>query len=304
MSAGGFPSEDVPAIYSRTALLGTTLVTLAFVVVAELQVPWVLLPLGLFVLFVAPGYAVVALLFGARTLPSLALNIAMIVGMSVLFNAVVGTLLLYYAIAPLAPLVGAFAAVVCAAATVVQYQRERWNESRRPGQWLRSVLALPGFTPAQRTAAYALLIGVAVTFGAIGYLSTLQPRSAPDLSLAIVGPGGTTSTLPTSGTVNSTLALIVEVGNNATSQSLVLGVNSTLVGQTGSTRTTVPWTVPLHLAPNVTSSESLSLTSGETDNIQFSFQVDTGGDYAISFFLTPLQSHVAVRTSSLTVRIT
>jgi uncharacterized membrane protein len=298
-----FPALGAPAIFDPVALLATTGLLLLFVVVAALQVPWVLIPLGLFVLFVAPGYGAVALLFGERTVPSLAANIAMIVGFSVVINVVLGTLLLFFAIAPLAPLVGAAAAVICAAATVVQYRRPHGSAPGHRMRRLRSYFELAGFSSRQRVAAYALFVGILLTFGAIGYLSTVQPGNGPDLSLAVVGPDGTTSTLPTSGSINGTLYVVLLVQNNETAQSLVLGVNSSLVGQNATNFTTVTWGAPLALGPNVTASTVLELTSGEKDNVAVSFQFGLGGDYLVSFSLTPPQSHLPVRTSGIAVRI-
>lgn len=304
MSTRISPVPGAPAIFDSTALVITTVLTLAFVVLAYYQVPWVLIPLGLFVLFVAPGYAVDALLFGQRAVPSLAANIALVVGFSVLFNVVLGTVILLFAITPLAPLVGLGAAAMCTAATIVQVDRDRAAGAGHRTRRLRSFFELPGFTSPQRVAAYALFVGILFTFAAIGYLSTVQPGKAPDLSLGVVGPDGTTSTLPTSGTVNSTLTVLLDVQNNATTQSLLLSVNSSLVGTNETNWTSIPWAMPLQLAPQVTSSELITLTSGEAESVDVSFQFSTGGDYAVSFSLTPPQSHVAVRTSGIAVQIT
>lgn len=303
MATRDFPSLGAPAIFDPLALLVTTGLVLLFVVFAALQIPWVLIPLGLFVLFVAPGYGAVALLFGDRTLPSLAANIAMIVGFSVVINVVLGTLLLFFAIAPLAPLVGAGGAVICAAATVVQYRLPRHSAPGHRMRRLRSYFELPGFTTRQRAAAYALFVAILLTFTAIGYLSTVQPGNGPDLSMAVVGPDGTTSSLPTSGSINATLSVVLLLQNNETAQSLVLGVNSSLIGQNGTNFTTVPWSTPLALGPNVTASTLLQLTSGEKDNVAVSFAFGLGGDYLVSFSLTPPQSHVALRTGGISVRI-
>jgi len=298
------PSRGPPQIFLHPALLITTLVTLVFVVVSVLQLPWVLIPLGLFVLFVAPGYAVVALLFSGRPLPSMALNAALVVAFSVVFNVLLGAVLFYFAIGPVSPLVGLGVAVLCASATVIQLLRPRGVPPSAGIHLARAHLQLPGFTSGQRTAAYALFAGIVVTFGVIGYLSTLEPGRAPDLSLGVVGPDGTTNTLPTSGTVNSTLTVIVEVQNNATAQPFILSANSSIIGTNGTLWTIVPWVMPLRLAPNVTSSETLNLSSGEIDDVPVSFQFTSDGNYAVSFALTPPQTHGAVRTSSISVVIT
>lgn len=303
MASRNSPSPEIPAVFVPSALLITTLVALAFVVVSDLQIPWVLIPLGLIVLFWVPGYAVVALIFGGRPLPSLALNVGMIVGFSVLVNVVFGTLFLYFSIGPLDPLVGLVAAVVSAAATLVQYRRPRAAGSDGETHRFRSYFALPGFSRGQRVAAYSLFVAILLTFGAIGYLSTLHPGNTPDLSLGVVGPTGTTSTLPTSGIVNSTLAVIVNIGNNDTIQSLALSVNSSLIGGNSTNATTVPWAMPLPLGPSVKSSETLHLTSGESAHVSVSFLFRASGDYVVSFSLTPVGSHTVVRANALTIRI-
>ena len=281
----------------------TTALTLAFVLVAELQIEWVLIPLGLFVLFFGPGYAAVALLFGNRTMPSLTLNVALIVGFSVLINVVLGTLLYTFAIGPLTVLVGLGDAAVCWAGTVVQYRRP---QTARPGQWsrrLRSLYELPGFSPRQRAAAYALFACILLTFGVIGYLSSLPPGATTDLSLGVLGPDGTARTLPTAGIVNGTLTVEVVVQNNATAQSLDLIVNSILVGGNATGMTTIAWDMPLHLASNVTSSTVLDLPSKGSDSLDVSFEFSSGGSYVVSFSLAPPQSHAVLRESALSLQI-
>jgi uncharacterized membrane protein len=297
--------SEPPDLYNVLALLITALLTGAFIVVAAFRVPWILIPLGLFVLFVAPGYALAALLFGGeREITSLPLNIALIVGFSVLVDVVIGTIALFFSIGPLSPIVGAEVALLCFIAVFVQLQRRRvlGPKSNAPG--FRSWFKLPGFTPGQRTAAYALFICVLLTFGVIGYLSILSPKSTPDLSLAVLGPNGTTSTLPTSGGINTTLGVILLVQNNATTQSFVLTVSSTLVGGNATKPTSVPWVLPLQLGPGATSTEVLPLTHGQSDSVAVSFQFANRGDYAISFSLTPPQSTLAIRTAGITVEIT
>jgi uncharacterized membrane protein len=299
------PESERPDLYNVLALLITALLTGAFIVVAALRLPWILIPLGLFVLFVAPGYALAALLFGGeREITSLPLNIALIVGFSLVVDVGIGTVALFFSIGPLSPIVGVEVALLCFIAVFVQFQRRHvlGRKTHTPGFW--SWIELPGFTSSQRTTAYVLFVGVLVTFGVIGLLSTLQPSNTPDLSLAVLGPNGTTSTLPSSGSVNSTLGVLLLVQNNATAQSLVLSVNSSLIGGNPAPSTSVPWVLPLQLAPGATSTEVLPLTHGETDSVAVSFQFADRGNYTISFSLTPPQSTVAVRTVGISVEIT
>ena len=304
LATRGSPVSGLPAIFDPGALSVTTLVTILFVVAAELSVSWALFPLGLFVLFAAPGYAATALLLGRRPLPSVAVNFALIAGLSVLINVLLGTALYAFAITPVVPLIGLADAIICTAGTFVQFRRARTVRPVSGPSWFRSLLALPRFRPSQRAAAYALFAGILVVLGVIGYLSTIVPNPGPDLSLTAVGPDGTSATLPTNGLVNATLTVLVIVQNNATAQSLVLTLNSTLVGSNSTSFTSIPWTMPLLLGPNITTSDPVNLTSGASESIQVQFQFDAGGDYAIGLALTPAASHVALRTLFLGIEIT
>ncbi len=303
MAAPSTRPSDKAAVFEPGALAAATAVTLLFTFAAEFQVDWALVPLGIAVLFFAPGYAVAALLFGKRPLPTLAANFALVVGFSVLVNAVFGTVLLYFAVGPLSPLVGLCDAVVCVFGTVVQYGRP----AAHGAPWsprLASYFELPAFSTGQKAAAVALLAAILVTFGAIGYLAAAQPSQSPDLSMTVVGPDGTTSTIPTSGIVNATYTVIVEVQNGATAQSFTLTLNSTLVGANTTNRTVIPWSMPLALAANVTSSEPVSLAGKASEPISVEFDFSTPGDYAISFALSTPTSAVPVRNVSITVDIT
>ena len=91
MSAARDRPPGTRTVFDADALGITTVLTLVFVLLAEFNVPWLLIPFGLFVRFAAPGYGAAALLFGRRALSSLAMNIALIAGPSVLINVVAGT---------------------------------------------------------------------------------------------------------------------------------------------------------------------------------------------------------------------
>ncbi len=303
MSAAGGRPPGTRTVFDADALGITTVLTLVFVVLVELNVPWLLIPFGLFVLFAAPGYAAAALLFGRRALSSLAMNLALIVGFSVLINVVVGTVLLLLGISPLAAILGVVDAALCTVATAVQFRRPWEAPLEQRILRLRTAFELPGFSRPQRAAAYALLAGILVTFAAIGYLSTVPSGSNSDLSLAIVGPDGTTATLPTTGSVNTSISLTIDVGNNATAQSLVLSVSSVLVGQNATSLAAVPWTMPIQLAPNVTSSEVLSLSSGAHSSEGIVFQFSASGDYRLLFWLSATGSSAPLRSVTLSLLI-
>jgi uncharacterized membrane protein len=297
------PTAGASSFYGVIPLLATTAVTVAFVVAAILGLPGVLIPLGLFVIFFAPGYAAAALLFGRRRLPSIPANIAVIVGLSVLGVVALGTLALYFSVAPLAPLVGFGVLGLDIGATLVQYDREGVRPFGPTARRIRSFFELPGFTPGERTAAVALFVVIVVTLGAIGYLATLQPGNTPDLTLAVVGPDGTTATLPTSGPVGGVLAVVLLVHNNASTQSLTLSVNASLVGGSGARSTNVPWVMPLQLAAGSTSSERLNLTSGESISVDVSFEMLHRGEFAVDFSLTAPPAKAPVRAVGITLVI-
>ena len=303
MSAAGDRPPGTRTVFDADALGITTVLTLVFVLLVEFNVPWLLIPFGLFVLFAAPGYGAAALLFGRRALSSLAMNLALIVGLSVLINVVVGTVLLVLEISPLAAILGAVDAALCTVATAVQFRRPWEAPLEQRILRVRTAFELPGFSRPQRAAAYALFAGILLTFAAIGYLSSVPTGGSPDLSLAIVGPDGTTATLPTTGGVNTTISLTVDIGNNASAQSLLLSVSSVLVGQNATSLAAVPWTMPIHLAPNVTSSEVVSLSSDAHSTVGISFQFNASGDYRLLFSLSPTGSSAALRSVALSLRI-
>ena len=303
LSARDSLPTGVPAIFHWGALAVTTALTLAFVIAADLQIAGALIPLGLFVLFFAPGYGAVAILFGNRTVPSLAINVAMIVAFSVVINVVLGTLLFYFGVGPLTVLVGLGDAAVCWAGTAVQYRRPSTPGAGGWARRFRFLYELPGFTSRQRAAAYALFACILLTFGVIGYLSTVPSGPTTDLSLGVLGPDGTARTLPTAGIVNGSLTVEVVVQNGATAQSLDLTVNATLVGENATQMTSVPWDMPLQLAPNATSSTVLHLPSKGSDSMDVSFEFSSGGSYVVSFSLAPPQTHVVLRESAISLQI-
>lgn len=302
MAARSSRPTEKAAVFDPGALGATTVLALLFTLAAEFKVEWATVPLGFFVLFVAPGYAGAALLFGRRPLPSLAANVALVVGLSVLVNVVLGTLFLAFAVAPLSPLIGLADSVVCIVGTAVQYGRPTAGGAPWSRQ-LASYFELPEFSSGQKAAAYALFVAILVTFGAIGYLAAAQPGKSPDLSLTVVGPDGTTATIPTHGLVNATYTVLVDVQNNKTAQSFVLTLNSTLVGANTTNRTVVPWVMPLALAPNVTTSDVLSLGAGGSTSITVEFSFGLGGDYAISVSLAASTSGTPVRSALIAIVI-
>jgi uncharacterized membrane protein len=304
VSVSSDPASEATALYSAPALLASAALTAGFVLASADHLAWAQAPLGIFVLFFAPGYAGMALLFGKRAIPSYPANFALIVGLSVIFNVTIGVVLLYFSLGPINSIIGVAGAVLCFLASVAQKARHPTGQSSSATRRIGAVFRFPGFSRGQRAAAYALFAAVLLTFGVIGYIATLQPGNTPDLAMTLVGPDGTTSTLPAEGTVNTSLAVIVEVHNNATAQPFILSVNSSLVGENGTNFTNLPWAMPLHLAPFVTSEESLNLSKGGSESVSISFQFDRTGDYLVSFSLTPPRSATPVRSTAIAIAIT
>ncbi|MFZ1023350.1 MAG: DUF1616 domain-containing protein [Thermoplasmata archaeon] len=285
-SSAGVP-DPVSRIYDAKLLIVASLVC-AFYLVVELAVGGLAqVLLGLFVILVAPGYAVGALFFGRGSRLPWTVQVAVIVGLSVVIESSVGIL---YFVRPhggltLNLLLGLLAYTLTLAATVVQWSRGMALDLSPLWERLRSGVTLPGFSRGQRVAAFALFAAILLTFGAIGYLSTVHPGGQPVLSIAAFGPNGTTNTLPTGGNPNQTLEVIVEIGNDGTPQSLNLTVSSALSTSNGTSQATIAWTMPLALGPGSQSSTSVPLAAGEIEMIPITFEFASPGDYTVTFTL-------------------
>ncbi|MGA8511183.1 MAG: DUF1616 domain-containing protein [Thermoplasmata archaeon] len=290
-------------IYDAKLLMLATVLSGTYTIVELLVggVPQLLL--GLFVVLVAPGYAVAALLFGRASRLPWTVHFALIVGLTVVIEASVGTL--YYfgtpGGQPLNNVLGVMATALCLVATLVQTTRGEVQDLSPISEKFRRWTALPGFSSGQRVAAYSALTAILVIFGAIGVLSTVHPNGGPLLSIAVVGPDGTTTTLPTGGRTNQTLQVIVEVGNDGTPQSLNLTVSSALVGGAGGS-SSIPWTMPLHLDSGTQSSVTVTLAGGASTMIPISFEFANPGGYSVTFTLqAPSGTSPAVAGLGLTI---
>jgi len=252
---------------------------------------------------VAPGYAVAALVFGRRGGLSTAANAAVVVGLSVVVNVGAGLLLLTARIASLAVPLGAVAASLLSIALIVQASEQPRGQEPILAPRLRRQFSHPEFSSAQRLAAYALLAGILVTIGTIGYLSTTGNGGTPTVSLAVVGPNGEATTLPTAGTTYQTLSVELLIQNNATVQSLRLVVNATLLGGPAHPPVNVPWAMPIPLRPGATSSTLLPLTRSQYATVPVSFYFTQTGTYVLGVSLVaPLGGDL--RTVTLSESIT
>jgi Protein of unknown function (DUF1616) len=272
--------------YDPRVLIVVALVLAAYIVLTVL--PWtpVTAVLGAVVLLLAPGYGVGALLFrGARRFVPPAANLALVVGLSVVYNGLVGILLLL--VGPgLSALPLALAALppVVLGAVAHSWRGAPTTWTSLPQQ-LAAPFRLPGFSSGQRRLIGVLLVGSVVAFGAIAYEATVVPPAGPSLSLAVTGPDGTTSTLPSSGTTNHTFAVLLTLGSTTEVSSAELTVGVSLLGSPPATNATVPWSMPLVLGAGVTSSENLTLGAGATISVAVSYTFPHAGSYTVTFTL-------------------
>jgi uncharacterized membrane protein len=298
-------SDFVSQLYDAKLLFAAAIVCIVYLVV-ELTVggPAQVL-LGLFVLFVAPGYGVASLLFGRGSRFPWPVHIAFIVCLGVVTEVMVG--LLYFVGAhgtlTLNLPVGWLGYSLCIAASLVQWRRGKLHPLSPLWGRVRRRFALPGFTAGQRVAAFALLAAILVTLGAIGYLSTVHPEVQPLLSIAVLGPDGTTNTLPTVVSANQTAAVTVEVRNDGTAQTLNLTVLSELTSSSGTPGSIIPWLMPLRLGSAIQSSTAISLAAGASNPITVTFAFATPGEYSVTFTLqAPGQTPPVDAVLSETVR--
>ncbi|MGI0129428.1 MAG: DUF1616 domain-containing protein [Thermoplasmata archaeon] len=279
--------EHRSTIYREDGLILLFLLTLIYVGVVILTPgSRVRVPLGLVELLFAPGYALGAILFFRRPLLPVAAEFSVSVGLSVVFNVLVGLLLALVGAGVTIDLLTVADAIPVAVGLIVKVVVSSDRTVTGVGGAVARELRLPGVRPAYRPVIYVLLVAALVAFGGVVYLSVAQPPSAPGTSLALYGPDGTTATLPASLTVGEVGLVVVSISNGASNGSISLVVSAVLVGQNGSTLTPVSWAMPLALAPNTTSSLALtSLGYGQSNSQSVTFQFSQPGAYGLSFAL-------------------
>jgi uncharacterized membrane protein len=273
-------------IFRESGLIALFLVTLVYVGVVFITPGSVVrIPLGLLELLFAPGYALCAILFIRRPLLPIAAEFSFSVGLSVVFNVLVGLIL-----ALTGPgLTATWLTVADAAAVSLGFVIKvvTGNDPKLTG--VRAAVArefrLPGIRPAYRPAAYAVLLAIVVAFGVVVYVSIAQPPTKAPTSLALYGADGTTATLPTSLSAGAVGLVVVSVANGAQNGSIELVLIATVVGQSYTNLTPVPWAPPLSLGPNTTSSLPLSVGYGHSTSITVTFEFAIAKDYAMAFSL-------------------
>ncbi|MCI4365237.1 MAG: DUF1616 domain-containing protein [Thermoplasmata archaeon] len=292
-----------PQFFRRSYLfLLTVLVAVYTAVVIVYPTPWVDLPLGLLTLLFVPGYAIGALAFGARPRWPWSLTFAVVVGLSVAFNVALGLILLALNVGLPAPTFAFVSLILVMVALLVWVATRPTETGSRFTNYLREELRLPGHSPSQRALGYALLLGIVLTLAMIVYIASIYPVPPSDLSLGLTGPGGISANLPQNGTINSTLALYIIVGNNATTQQLTLKVLSFIGAVAPNNYTSVNWTQPLLLGNGTVSSVPVNLTPSESLTVHFKFFFLSAGSYILTFVLADPSGHT-LRSASWSIAI-
>jgi uncharacterized membrane protein len=279
------PTGQRTTIFRESGLIVVFLITLVYDGVVFLAPgSAVQVPLGFVELLFAPGYALGAIAFIRKPLLPPAAEFSITVGLSVIFNVLVGLLLALFSLGlAVVWLVVADTAVVWIGLIV----KVVWEEA--PGvtgvsDAIRRELRLPGVRPSYRNAVYALLVASLVAFAGVVYLSTAQPSTAPSTSLAIYGPTGTTASLPKQLTVGEVGLVVLSISDGYSTGPIVLVVTAVDLNKTTSV-TPVPWTLPLTLTPGATSSLPLGLGYGGQTSETVTFEFPQQDDYALTFTL-------------------
>jgi uncharacterized protein DUF1616 len=277
---------------------------------------WLTLPLGLLTLFFTPGYGLVAIGVGERRRWPWYLTTVLVVGLSVGFNIALGLLLLvgHYGLLPL--LLGISALVLLFLGAVAQFSRSGEATDRAFATMVRAELGLRGYSPAQRGAAYALVVAILIVIAGMAYIASVNPREKSDVSFGITGPQGTIVGLPIALNVKVAATFVVNVGNNGTAQAwtLFISANATAAEANGKPLNVTPpvpqfvaWNSPLVLANGNFSNTSLGVLAPNevlTLNVSLQFNTTLSGtvgsttNYTVTFELLPAGGNVPVREAS------
>jgi len=263
------PTALPPQFYRRTYLFILTVLTGVYAVVAVVfPTPWVEVPLGLLTLLFVPGYALGALTFGAQPRWPWSLTFALTVGLSVAFNVAVGLVLLEFNLGLPAPVFAFVALILLMGATLAWVAKQPAESGSRFTAVVAEELRLPGHSSAQRAVGYALVVGIVLVLVLIIYFASIFPAPTPNLSLALVGPGGTVNNLTRNGTIgnlSSGPTYIIDVlVNDSTAQTLNLTLNASPNGNATAFTKGPPLTSLLDLAGPTTSSVRLVIGANGT----------------------------------------
>jgi hypothetical protein len=315
------PSSVTPLPIRISVLLLLTLLTAVYCVAIIFPgTVWITVPLGLLTLLFTPGYGLVAIGVGERARWPWYLTFIVVVGLSVAFNVAIGILLAqgHYGLLPLVLAVSSL--FILFLGGVAQFTRYPVASDDRFMSQVRSELGLPGFSPGQRMAGYALLLAIVLVIAGLAYFASVDPRQKSDVSFGITGPQGSSESLPIDLSTMVPTTLVVSVGNNATAQSWLLRLatvatregNSTGPGGTVNTpgtvaNVTVPWGSPVYLGNGVVSATTLGLLKPNqmiTFDVSLQFNATilnltrSFTDYTVTFELLPSGGGSPVRVAS------
>ncbi|MCI4351837.1 MAG: DUF1616 domain-containing protein [Thermoplasmata archaeon] len=302
------PTPLLVSYYNRTYLLATTVLVVAYTLLVLFHGPLLAQTvLGLFAFFVAPGYALCAILFGRGTTISPAAFFAVVIGLSVVLNVMFGVVFLAFGVGIPARILGAVDSTIVVFGFMVY---ELWRPDsvsspappvpsdgpRARAHGLREILVPAGYSSGQRAVAYALVVATIVVFSYIAYISTLHPSDTTDVELGVFGPGGNSNSLPQSAGVGQVVAVNLTLGNNASLLNVDLVVQAYL-NSTGppTTFTMIPWVGTLALGPGVESEDPLQLPADATVSLTVPFELRQAGAYIVVISLE-LPSGTSLRT--------
>lgn len=306
------PKALPPQFFRHTYLLLFTVLTGIYAVVSVVApTPWVELPLGLLTLLFVPGYALGALAFGAKPRWPWSLTFSIVVGLSVAFNVAVGLFLLAFHWGLPPPAFGFASLILLMAASLAWAATRPLETGPRFTSFLREEARLPGHNPAQRAVSYALLGGIVLALVLIVFVASVFPTPAGNLSLGLVGPGGSTANLVTNGTtaVNNsttpTYTIYIVVGNGATTQQLTLTMLAAINPTNLTHYASVNWSSPtqgVDLANPTQCNVSLNLSASESFTQKVHFFFSAAGQWVLTFDLYDA-SGTALRTAGWSMSI-
>lgn len=279
------PSGLRTTIFRDRGLIVVFLITMTYVGIVFLTPGSpVRIPLGVVELLFAPGYALGTILFLRRPLlPPLA-EFSVAVGLSVVFNVLVGLLLSLFGLGLAVDWLVIADTVVVWAGVMVRVIGESEPGVTGVSGPIRRQFRLPGVRASYRMPVYTLLVASVVAFAGVVYVSVAQPPTPATTSLALYGPDGTASSLPANLSVGVVGLVVLTVADGSVNGPIVLTLTTTLLGSS-TNLTTVPWTQPLNLTSGTTSSLPLTIGTGQQISLTLTFQFLQPGDYAVTFSL-------------------
>ena len=291
-----------PQFFRRSYLFLLTILTGIYAVVAvTLPTPWVDLPLGLLTLLFVPGYALGALVFGAKPRWPWSLTFSIVVGLSVAFNVALGLLFLELDWGLPAAGFAFVALVLLMAASIVWVATQPVETGSRFTRYLGEELRLPGHAPAQQAVGYALLLGIILVVVLIVFIASIFPAPPANLSFGITGPGGNASNLITNGTTalsnksGPVYTLYLQIQNDAVGQKYIVTFLASIVNTSTAHPSYVNWstlTTAIDLQGPTQSNLTLNLTASETLTQKIHFFFSDSGDWTLAFTLSTLTGQV------------